>query len=172
MSGIYDVVGLTNWRSEPTLKEISLSDKLGLNGGIPYVVFDFWNQKLLGVFEDKIDIDIEPHDTRVLLIHPLLGHPQLIGNSRHISGVYSIIDMNWNDNEKTLSGKSETIKGDTYSLFIYIPDGFQMSEVNASSVDKQEVKVTTVLSGSLLKISFEGQAGDIQWQLKFISSAK
>ena len=80
--------------------------------------------------------------------------------------------MNWNDNEKTLSGKSETIKGDTYSLFIYIPDGSQISEVNASSVDKQEVKVTTVLSGSLLKISFEGQAGDIQWQLKFISSAK
>ena len=172
VSGIYDVVGLTNWRSEPTLKEISLSDKLGLNGGIPYVVFDFWNQKLLGVFEDKIDIDIEPHDTRVLLIHPLLGHPQLIGNSRHISGVYSILDMNWNDNEKTLSGKSETIKGDTYSLFIYIPDGSQISEVNASSVDKQEVKVTSVLSGSLLKISFEGQAGVIQWQLKFISAAK
>ena len=101
------------------------------------MVFDFWNQKLLGVYEDKINIDIEPHDTRVLLIHPLLGHPQLIGNSRHISGVHSIIDMNWNDREKTLSGESETIIGDSYTLFVYVPDGIKMSGVNASSADKK-----------------------------------
>ena len=57
-SGVYDVVGLTNWRSETTSKEISFSDKLGLNAGIPYVVFDFWNQKLLGVYRDRMEIDI------------------------------------------------------------------------------------------------------------------
>lgn len=172
VSGIFDVAGLINWRSEKISKEISLADKLGLDGGIQYVVFDFWNQKLLGVYREKIDLDIEPHDTRVILIHPLLGHPQLIGNSRHISGVYSIIAMHWNDNEKTLSGTSETIKGDPYSLFVYIPDGIKMSGVNALSENKQEVKVTSVLSDNLLKISFEGQSGVIQWQIKFASAAK
>ena len=35
-------------------------------------------------------VEIEPHDTRVLLIHPLLNRPQLIGTSRHITGAYSI----------------------------------------------------------------------------------
>jgi hypothetical protein len=166
-SGTYDVAAFTNWRSKPVSKEISFSDKLGINSGAPFVVFDFWNQKLEGVYSDKLEIDIEPHDTRVLLIHPVLGHPQLIGNSRHISGAHSILEMNWNENEKTLSGKSETIKGDSYTLFVYLPDGFKMSGVKASTPEKKEVKVISVISASLLKISFEGQSGVINWQLSF-----
>ena len=41
-SGIYDVVGLTNWRSVPVTRELSFPDRLGLNPGSPYVAFDFW----------------------------------------------------------------------------------------------------------------------------------
>lgn len=63
--------------------------RINLQDGHRYVVFDFWNQKLLGVFSDAIQIDIEGHDTRVLLIHPLLNRPRLIANSRHVSAAYS-----------------------------------------------------------------------------------
>ena len=42
-----------------------------------------------------MEVEIEPHDTRVLHIHPLLGRPQLIGISRHISGAYSVLDLKW-----------------------------------------------------------------------------
>jgi hypothetical protein len=171
ISGVYDVAALTNWRGEMASKSVSFSDKLGLKEKTSYVVFDFWNQRLLGVYGDKIDIDIESHDTRVLLIHPLLGRPQLIGNSRHISGVQSILEMNWNENEKTLSGKSQTIKGDPYSLFVYIPDGFKLAGVKSSSVNPKEVKATSALSDNLLKISFDGQEEVILWQLKFSSAS-
>ena len=57
---------------KPQRRKISLRDKLGLDATASYVAFDFWNQKVLGVFSDEIAIDIEPHDTRVLAIHPLL----------------------------------------------------------------------------------------------------
>ena len=118
-AGVYDVVGLTNWRSETTSKEISFSDKLGLDGGIPYVIFDFWNQKLLGVYRDRLNIDIEPHDTRLLLVHPLQDKPQLIGTSRHITGAYSILDLRW-DGRNTLLGSSETVPGDDlFSFYLY-----------------------------------------------------
>ena len=58
-SGIYDIAAFTNWRSVPVSKEISFSDKLGINSGTPFVVFDVWNQKLQGVYTDEMGIDIE-----------------------------------------------------------------------------------------------------------------
>ena len=95
VAGVYDVVGLVNWRQTKVKKQISFSQKLGLEPATPYVVFDYWNQRPLGIFKDRLEVEIEPHDTRVLHIHPWLGRPQLIGISRHISGAYSLLDLQW-----------------------------------------------------------------------------
>ena len=85
-AGVYDVAADTNWCSQATERRLWLTRQLGLSEEHSYIVFDFWKQQPLGVFKGKIDLTIESHDTRVLLIHPLEGRPQLIGNSRHISG--------------------------------------------------------------------------------------
>ena len=79
-SGTYDVVGVTNWRGERATRELSFADQLGLPGGARYVVFDYWERRLLGVFTGTLRLDVEPHDTRVVLVHPLLPRPQLVGD--------------------------------------------------------------------------------------------
>jgi hypothetical protein len=172
VSGVYDVAAFTNWRGEETSRSVSFAEKLGLAGGAQYIVFDFWNQKLLGLYRDKIEIDIEPHDTRVLLIHPLQDHPQLIGNSRHISGVHSITDLKWDSGEQILRGRSETIKGDPYSLFVYIPYGINLSKAGVFTPDNKEAIVKQEISGNLLRINIEGQSGVVHWQLQFSSDTK
>jgi hypothetical protein len=53
-SGVYDVVGMTNWRSAPATRTLDFADKLGLDPGREYLVFDFWNQDLLGVFKNRL----------------------------------------------------------------------------------------------------------------------
>jgi hypothetical protein len=166
-SGIYDVVGFTNWRNEKNIREISFSDKLGLNNGINYVVFDFWNQKLLGVYTDSIEVAVEPHDTRVLLIHAMQDIPQLIGTSRHITGAYSILDQKWDNLKHTLSGTSEVVKGDTYSLFFYVPDGITVTGARAGKTDNSKIQVNSELNGNSLKLSFKGQSDTINWQVGF-----
>jgi len=166
-SGIYDVAGFTNWRGETVSKEISFLDKLGLDSTIPYVVFDFWNQKLIGVFRDSMEIDIESHDTRVLLIHPLENKPQLIGISRHISGAYSILDLGWDNSENSLNGTSEAVPGITYSLFFYVPDGITFLKASASTTNNKEILLNHELAGNSLKISFQGKPGTINWSVGF-----
>src|ERR1051325_11319079 len=94
-AGTYDVVGVTNWHSDDATKRVGLADKLGLDGDSKYVVFDFWNQKFLGSFSDHVELPVAAHDTRVLLIHPEMNRPQLIGLSRHISGTYSVLSQAW-----------------------------------------------------------------------------
>jgi len=164
-SGVYDVAGVTNWRSGVMTKRLTFANKLGLAPG-PYAVLDFWNQKFLGVFEGSIDIPVQPHDTRVLLIHAALNHPQLLGTARHISGSYSIDKLAWDEAENRLHGTSTTIDGAPYTLWIRVPKGFKVPVARAAS-GSAEVPVRKGLSGELLTLVFAGQSGPVQWEVTF-----
>jgi Alpha galactosidase C-terminal beta sandwich domain len=169
-SGKYDVVGFTNWRSEVSNRKISLRDKLGLDPTARYVAFDFWNQKVLGVFSDEIAIDIEPHDTRVVAIHPLLARPQLIGNSRHITGAYSILDQDWDGSKNTLSGSSETVPDAPYTLWFYLPKGFAVEHLSVVAKGGEGIPEKHSLTGNALMISFQGRQQPVQWEVSFRGS--
>ena len=171
-SGRYDVAGFTNWRSEPVNRKISLRDKLGLDPTTSYVAFDFWNRKVLGVFSDEIALDIEPHDTRVLSIHPVLARPQLIGNSRHITGAYSILDQQWDDSKSTLSGTSEAIPGEPYSLWFYLPKGFNFEHLSVVAKGTDEIPEQHQLTDNTLMVTFKGQQQPVRWELSFTANPK
>ena len=165
-AGVYDVAAFTNWRSQPASRTISLAEKLGLSDSDSYVVFDFWNQKLLGLFRGKIDVALEPHDTRVLLIHQLTGHPQLVGISRHITGAFSLESSQWDPASRRLSGVSETIAGQRYALTVYVPRGNRFLRAAATS-DGKSVTVTSAQTGNALTVSFPGQSGKVEWEMWF-----
>jgi hypothetical protein len=166
-SGSYDVVGLTNWRSWTSTREIDFTEMLGLHAGARYIAFDFWDQQLMGIFRDRMSIEVGPHDTRVILLHPLLNRPQLIGNSRHISGAYSILDMGWNARDRQLRGVSEGVPGKDYILSIYLPEKITVARVKASAKGGGEIAARQDLKGNLLKVSFQGQAEPVSWQVEF-----
>ncbi|MGA2077563.1 MAG: alpha-galactosidase [Terriglobia bacterium] len=165
-SGVYDVAAVTNWRSWNTTRPLAFADKLGLSSQSSYVVFDFWSQKLLGVFKGKMDVTVEPHDTRVLLIHPLLPRPQLAGTSRHISGAYSIKRVAWEGAENRLRGISETVPGDDYTLSFYVPQGVTVAQVHALAAN-QEIPARHELTGNSLRVSFPGQREAVSWEILF-----
>ncbi len=166
-SGYYDVAGFINWRNKDVIRKISLTDKLGLKKGVKYLIFDFWNQEILGVFSDTVELKIAGHDTRVLNIRELKERPQLAGISRHISGAYSVLDQSWDHKSMTLKGSSETLTGENYSLFIFVPDGINVIGAEASASDGQKLDLISELRGNSLKISLKGQAGIISWVVKF-----
>jgi hypothetical protein len=171
-SGVYDVVGLTNWRTGTATRTLSFADKLGLDPNSRYIAFDFWGQKLFGVFQDRMKVDIGSHDTRVFLIHPLLTRPQLIGTSRHISGACSILDVQWDGSGNRLFGSSETVNRDDYALFIYVPEGMSVSEVRATARGQRSVPVRHELTRNMLKVSFQGQSEAVDWEVKFAASVR
>ena len=165
-AGVYDVAAFTNWRSQPASRRIWLAEKLGLSDNDPYVVFDFWNQRLLGVFRKKIDVAVEPHDTRVLLIHRLTGHPQLVGISRHITGVFSLEGYQWDPASRRLSGISEAIASERYALTVYVPRGDRFLRAAAACGGKP-VAVASAQTGNAVTVSFPGQSGKVEWEIWF-----
>jgi len=170
-SGVYDVVGLTNWRSWTTARELSFADKLGLSDGAPYIAFDFWEQKLLGVFTNRVEVEIEPHDTRVLLVHPVFNRPQLIGTSRHITGAYSVQRIAWDAPSKTLRGSSQAVAGEPYTLWFYVPDGVTVAQTKATSENHREIPVQQQRAGNSLQVSFEGQPQAVNWEVAFAADS-
>jgi len=166
-AGAYDVVGLTNWRSTKTQRTLDLAGKLGLDSDERYVVFDFWRQELLGVVRGAVRIDIEPHDTRVLLVHPLLDRPQLVGLSRHISGSYSVQHLAWQPAEHSLAGVSSTVPGAPYTLFIHLPAGVAPARASAFAEEGGSLAVRTQVAGELLSVSFDGQTSPVRWTVRF-----
>src|SRR5271157_5212757 len=170
-SGAYDVVALTNWRSWTTTRELSFAEKLGLSAGAPYIAFDFWKQKLLGVFTNRVEVELEPHDTRVLMVYPFLNRPQLVGTSRHITGAYSIRGLAWDPSSKTLRGSSEAVAGEPYALWFYVPDGVTVSQAKATSENNREIPIQHQRAGNSLQISFEGQPGVVNWEVAFAANS-
>ena len=166
-SGNYDVVGLTNWRSENTTRDLDLVEKLGLDPGARYVVFDFWNQRLVGVAQDRLHVEIEPHDTRVLLIHRLLDRPQLLGTSRHITGVWSVAKLSWNAAASKLAGEAETVSGEPYTLWIHVPRGMTPARSRVATKDGAEVPANQKTTGDLLTVTFSGASQPVEWDIGF-----
>jgi hypothetical protein len=166
-SGVYDVAGLTNWHGEAATMDLGFADKLGLSPDDPYVVFDFWKQQLLGVFRGSMDVAVEPRDTRVLLIHPLLNRPQLVGTSRHITGAYSINDLAWDGAKKQLRGTSDTVAGADYALWFYVPTGVKITQARATSGSRNIIPVQQQLTGNALVVRFPGQQGTVRWWIDF-----
>jgi hypothetical protein len=167
ISGVYDVVGLTNWRSGNAVKELLFSNHLGLEPSAKYVAFDFWNQSVVGIFKERIQVEVGSHDTRVLLIHPLTDHPQLVGASRHITGAYSILSLWWDSGKRILGGGSQTIPGDSYALWFSVPEGMALNQARATAPDGRDLPVKVEREATSLKISFTGVGTPVSWELQF-----
>ena len=165
--GRYDVVGITNWTQAQTSPRLSFDSKLGLNAKLPYLVFDFWNEKFLGSFEGDLPVDITPHDTRVLLIHPQTDHPQVLGTSRHITGFYSLESVAWNKASHILSGSSQSVASDPYRLWIHVPGRAFPKNVSATTTDGKPVEIQQQRDGELLTLSFTGVASPVNWKVNF-----
>jgi len=162
-SGIYDVIAVTNWENKPVSRPVWFEKDLALDPQYSYLVFDCWQEQLIGQFEEKIDVEIPPHGTRVFSVHRKLDRPQLLATNRHLTGAFSVVAQEWDDSEKILQGTSETVPSSEYSLYFFIPEGIKVQEVNINGANSRY----SLEPDRLLKISFVSQQVTAHWRISF-----
>ncbi len=110
---------------------IALAD-LGLPLDRAQVVFDFWNQRLVGTFRDSLRLP--PVDTlgvQVLCVRAQENHPQVLATNRHVScGGVDLEQVAWDGH--VLSGRSRVVAGDPYALFVTEPPGWTVTAATAT----------------------------------------
>ena len=83
-----------------------------------------------------------------------------------------LLPLQWNEAENTLEGLSASIPGDTYDLFIYVPDGFDIAKLTATVGKNKIIQVKKEMAGNALKLSFQGQPVQVKWQIQFNQALK
>ncbi len=167
-----DVVGLFNWDDTEKTLDYSL-DRIGLNGGTEYVGFDYWQNKLVGPFKDRLRMTLPPESCCSLAVRPRLDRPQLLSTSRHITqGIVDVIEETWDDTAKVLSGRSRVVGGDPYELRVVAmaPGTGWVAESLEVSPKDQGAKVQTGLKqeGELVRARIDSpESREVSWRIQF-----
>jgi hypothetical protein len=63
------------------------------------------------------------------------------------------------------------VPGDDYTLWFYVPAGVNVAEVRAQTKTKLVVAAQHEQAGKALKVTFQGQAEPVDWEVAFKTSA-
>ncbi len=160
----WNVLHRLNWKNTSVKAEkVNFSD-LGLDGEKQYVVFEFWTDKLIGVFKGSFQVPaLSKMGLHSFAIREKTDKPQLISTNRHLSqGAADLETLAWK-NEHTLAGRSRVVARDRYVLTLHIPDG---QKILSATFDGKAAEVTQ--DGTIARVAFLPAATDsVGWSIKF-----
>jgi hypothetical protein len=120
----WDVVGLFNFENKPEERTVDFA-ALGLPPDADATVFEFWEERFLGVHRGNFTLPMPPQSSRVLSIRRLGNHPQVIGTDMHLlQGYHELKRLGWDEKTLTLSGEVERMPGISGKVFIYVPTNY------------------------------------------------
>jgi alpha-galactosidase len=165
----WDIVGLFNFENKAEERTVDFAP-LGLAKGIDASVFEFWEEKFLGVHRDKIMLTLPPQTSRILSIRKLSDHPQLVGADMHLlQGFHELKRLHWDEKTQTLSGVFERAGGLDGKAFIYIPANY------APHFDfplKDTSAHLTRITAQVWAHEFRFQNARYEWRIPFDKSDK
>ena len=102
----------------------SSSSCLGLESATPYLIYDFWEQRLLPASNGTVRLRFAPASVRLLAIREQRGIPQVVGTDRHYTqGAVELAQVQWDSAQRTLSGLGLGAPGLHWTLAIAVPEG-------------------------------------------------
>jgi hypothetical protein len=158
-----------NWlilgRAGERTSHISFDD-LGLPEGKEYLIYEFWSKRYIGSFTEGFDpgmIDSK-YNCQVFCIRERLAHPQLLATSRHITcGGSDLIDCEWINS--TLSGKSDLVAKDSYTIYIYEPAEYEFKSFSCDGVKVSGIRKT----GNIRQVTLLSErSGIVNWNADYM----
>jgi hypothetical protein len=118
------VVGLFNFEDRPEERTVDLG-RWGLDRERQAVVFEFWEEKLLGLFKERLTLVLPPQTSRILFIRRSTGKPQVVGTDMHLLGGYHELPrLAWDEARQVLSLECRRAPGLPGRVFVHVPPGY------------------------------------------------
>jgi len=150
-------------------------DQLGLDPAKEYVVFEFWEKRLLGsVTKAFVPGVISPRfNSQAFVVRERVAHPQVVATNRHITGGgVDLLDVRWR--EGSLAGRSRIVGGDPYDVYITEPAGFVFDKATCDGAQLSGAlregarSSSAAREGALVKITCRADASrEIGWTATF-----
>lgn len=161
-----EIVGLFNWDEDYTDTVSIYLKKLGLEGD--YVGFDFWENQYIEPFSTSKEFKLRPTSCRIIALQLVQDEPQVISTSRHITqGGIDLQEVNWDADNKVLSGVSQVMGGEVYELRIAVPgnEEWEIKEITASTSDRTASVITP--TDELRALIYNEKTGEMKWSIQF-----
>jgi hypothetical protein len=123
--GSWWLVGYFNWDEEAEVTRDFSVARLGLESTAPYLIYDFWEQRLLPAPGGTVRLHFAPASVYLLVVHAQQDIPQVVGTDRHYTqGAVELTQVRWDSVHRTLSGIGLGAPGMHWTLSLYVPEGF------------------------------------------------
>ncbi|MDP6115954.1 MAG: hypothetical protein QGG53_29165 [Planctomycetota bacterium] len=165
--GRWNIAGFFNLNYKQHGKAITEEirfDDLELDPSKDYLVYEFWSKQFLGIRRGGFERTLEPVDCEIYSIVERQNHPALISTNRHVRQMaVDVLDLKWDAEGKTLSGRSAVVGGDPYELRIFVPQGFNLGSAKAG-----DLRVSTKVDAPLATVRFSvPENQDVGWSVRF-----
>ena len=154
----YDLADFYNGTEEKTVYRFDPARELQKEKDEKFHAYDFWRDEYLGVIDGESPLELEAFESRVLALHQVANHPQLISTSRHVSqGAVELKNLSWNGETGVLSGVSSLPEDEKYTLVVAAPEGWHLAGQGEE------------IAPRVWKIHLATQAaGDFNWKVGFL----
>jgi hypothetical protein len=142
---------------------------LGLDPGARCYVYDFWNNRLVGLYRgnERLEQELRPCEARMMSLHVVEPHPQFLSTDRHVMQGY--VDLvrrpAWNAARRALIGVSRVIGGEAYRVVI-ATNGRSAQDCSATGAEAQ-VRVLDEKTGLIELALHADQNREAPWQVVF-----
>ena len=168
----WTVLAHFNWEQEELAATTVAMSDLGLRADREFLVYEFWTKEFVGACRESFDVPaLEPGGTQIFVLRERLDRPQLLSTSRHITqGAVDLLRVQWDAEQKALTGCSAVVENDRYELVVHVPEGYAVASaaINGSAVEVDQSAVESTVDGSLVRIAaLPAATGPMTWTLHF-----
>lgn len=155
----WDLVAVFNYRSR-TLEEKIEFERIGLDAGVPYAVWDFWNERYLGVHRSALPLSVPGGSVRLVRITRERGHPWVVGTDMHVrQGQAELDDVRWEEPEQRLVIVATRPVGYRGVVFVRAPAGFGVKNPRGLYLAREDSE-----GGLIIRCDFDFATGARQEQ--------
>jgi len=163
--GHWNVLHRINWSASAAGPAQVRFRDIGLDGEREYLVFEFWTDRVLGVFKSSFEApSIGPMGLHSFAIREKTDRPQILSTNRHLSqGAADLEAVAW-ENNLTLTGRSRVVAGDRYVITLHLPPNYS---IDRASFDDEAAEVKC--DGAEARVAFLPPATDsVGWKIEFL----
>ncbi|HVZ78988.1 MAG TPA: alpha-galactosidase [Gemmatimonadaceae bacterium] len=138
---------------------------LGLDPGVKYTAFEFWSRRYLGVIDTALRPGrVDPRlGVQVFCLKEARAYPWVIATTRHVTGGGpDLQDIQYDAG--MLVGTSAVVAGDPYELYVRVPKGYVLRDVQVNGAKYLGTRTHGELRVVRLRADTSGQA---TWRLRF-----
>lgn len=150
----------------PFSGDMAETGSLGLADDGRYYVYDFWNNRLVGIYggEDRLEQKLKPLQALSYSVHRLKKHPQFLSTNRHImQGYVDLAKVVWDDEGLTYSGTAEVVGGEAFVITLagngFLARGVEVSE-GAGRIEEGQDGLDRLVMES-------GKTGTVRWVVRW-----